>query len=520
MTGKAKSNPRNRPAKSPAPATPAPQPAAPARVLALWPHLIVVFLLPWLLYSSTLNAGFIWDDHNLIESRGPSATFAELASMWGSDFWQTASSNSQYYRPLTSSTFWLDRALFGLSPRAFHFTNLLLYSLTCAAAWMLFLRLLGAPLPALLAALLFAAAPAHVENAAWISGRTDIIAALFMFASFSAFLDFDESGRRSRLATALGLFFVGLLGKEMALTLVPAVALQQWLYRGWKPAARRAAPFVAVAAFYWVLHSRAAGGSGIENLYHTAGARALNVLRNLSLGVWLSYVPGGFEYLITATREEAGKLFPLPSGGALLTTLLPLVAALAGLAAALWKRERLIALGLGAGLLALVPVSGVIPIGVVFANRFLLIPGFFFLLAAGGLLKLLPERRPVGAPLAALVAAPLIGWYAVTTLLWAPAWRTDATLMEAALKKAPDASLAHFLRGNGLGGEGRIDEAIAEYQRAISLRPNYPEALYNLGTMAERQGNAAAAAESYRRCLALNPAYAPARAGLARVSRP
>ena len=477
-------------------------------------------VLPWLLYSATLSAGFVWDDHNLIEMRPPRPSLAELRAMWGADFWQTASSRSQYYRPLTTTSFWLDRALFGLNPRGYHFTNVLLYSLTCGAAYLLLYRLLKKPLTALLLGLAFAAQPAHTENVAWISGRTDIVCALFMFASLLAYFTAEEEERPGLLVGAVALFFLSLLGKEMSLPLIAVIGIDQLRRRGPSPAAAlRLAPFLAAAALFWLLHSSAAGGSGIENLYHTPGAKFLNVARNLALGVWFSLAPGGFHLLVAATREEAGKLFVIPGGLRLAALLLPLAAALGGTALAAWKRKDLLFLALASGLLSLLPISGVIPIGVVFAIRFLLIPSFFFFLAAGALLAPVAERKVLTVPLPVLILVPVIALYAAFTFLRAPAWRSDVTLMESALEKDPDAALGHFLLGNGLASQGRDDEAMAHYLRAVELRPQYPDAYYNLGALEEREGRLQAAEASYRRSLASNPDYGPARMALMRLSQ-
>jgi tetratricopeptide (TPR) repeat protein/DNA-binding winged helix-turn-helix (wHTH) protein/TolB-like protein len=54
---------------------------------------------------------------------------------------------------------------------------------------------------------------------------------------------------------------------------------------------------------------------------------------------------------------------------------------------------------------------------------------------------------------------------------------------------------------NGYLALGRIDEAIAEYERVLAINPRYPLARYRLGEAYERKGDAARAAEEYRRFL-------------------
>jgi tetratricopeptide (TPR) repeat protein len=78
---------------------------------------------------------------------------------------------------------------------------------------------------------------------------------------------------------------------------------------------------------------------------------------------------------------------------------------------------------------------------------------------------------------------------------------------------APDAyaaALAHHRAG-------RLDEAAAGYRRSLAMRPNLPEAHYNLGLVLARLGRIDEAIVCQRRALALHPALAEAHVELARA---
>ncbi len=55
---------------------------------------------------------------------------------------------------------------------------------------------------------------------------------------------------------------------------------------------------------------------------------------------------------------------------------------------------------------------------------------------------------------------------------------------------------------------GHIDQAVAEGRRAVALKPDYPEALSNLGVALYEQKDFEAAAARHRRAVALNPKFA------------
>ena len=485
---------------------------------------LVVAVLAGSLYLGTLRAGFIWDDHNLVEINAARGSAADFWRLWVSDFWQTerTSNRSQYYRPLTTSTFLLDRLLYDTRPSGFHLTNVLLYAITCGLAALLFRRLLRSPSLALALALLFAALPAHTENVAWISGRTDLVCAALMFASLLVYLRADESDRPGLWAVSAALFFLSLAGKEMSVSMVALVLLHQGWFHGWnRRTLLRTLPYAGAALIFAVLHALTAPHLAPENIYTTPAAYLLNALRNLALGIWYSLVPGGYHYLVTATREEAAENFPLPAGWRLALELGLVAAAAAGVALLAWKKEKWLGYSLAAGLLSLLPISGLIPIGVIFALRLLCIPSFFLILFVGlALEKIAGKPWPIGKKAvspAAVILAPMVILYAVLTLLRVSEWRDDATLMRSALKEAPRAALTHFLLGNALAGQGQEAEAARHYEQALAARPRYPEVEYNLGVLEQRAGRDDLAEQRFRSVLAQKPEFRPAWVALVRL---
>jgi len=485
---------------------------------------IAVAALAWIIYASTLSAGFVWDDHNLVEMQPENPGLADFTRLWTSDFWlkTEGKSGSRYYRPLTSTTFLVDRVLYGKDPAGYHFTNLVIYSALCIMACSLFRKLLPSHRTALLAGLLFAAHPAHTENVAWVSGRTDLVCALFMLAAFYAYLQADRSGDKKTWAAALVLFALSLLGKEMSITMVAAVPVHSWLeHRKIKQAALRAVPFLAVAAAFWALHSAAAPHVGEENIYTAPAAYAGNVIRNLALGLWHCLVPGGFHYLVTATREEAARFFALPSWPWLAAMAAAPALVAAGSVLAAVKKRNLAALGLSCALIAILPVSGLVPIGVVFALRFLLIPSFFAVLVAAAALAPLDSKTigigGIEMNAALLAGIPVVILYAGISMARTPEWKSDVTLMQSAIEHEPGIALAHFLLGNGLAEQGELSEAAEHYKRALEQRPGYIQAEYNLGVVLERMGETGQAERHYRSVLRNDPHYLQARKALTRI---
>ena len=65
----------------------------------------------------------------------------------------------------------------------------------------------------------------------------------------------------------------------------------------------------------------------------------------------------------------------------------------------------------------------------------------------------------------------------------------------------PDFAEAHNNLGNTLKDQGKLDEAVACYRRALELKPDYAAAHNNLGVVLKGQGKLDEAVACYRRAL-------------------
>jgi tetratricopeptide (TPR) repeat protein len=68
-----------------------------------------------------------------------------------------------------------------------------------------------------------------------------------------------------------------------------------------------------------------------------------------------------------------------------------------------------------------------------------------------------------------------------------------------------------------LAQSGKIEEAIAHYEQALRIDPDYVQAHYNLGLALERLGRTPEAIEHYQQVLKLRPDFTPARNALSRL---
>jgi hypothetical protein len=169
-----------------------------------------------LVFSPALWNGFAGDDIPFIVSNAALADLGNVPRFFFSNDALGTGLTNPYYRPLTTTSFAVDRFLWGEAPAGYHLTNILLHLAVCLLLIPV-LRRLASPPAAGAAVLLFAVHPAHAEPVGYISARADLWSALFLVASFLAHQRHLEQGRRRWMAVSLLLFLPALLSKILAL---------------------------------------------------------------------------------------------------------------------------------------------------------------------------------------------------------------------------------------------------------------------------------------------------------------
>ena len=191
----------------------------------------VVLLASILCFLPAITGMAIWDDHILIGGAGIGGGDT-LAHCFTNPFLY------HYYRPLVSVSFFLEHKLSGSGPIFYHSTNILIHVLTTGALIAMLLCVFKKRSIAALGGLAFAVQPAQVSTVAWIGGRTDSLATLWL-ALFGWFLALAvrESGVK-RVCLSIGsalMFFAAMMTKEQTATVLPLVlaAIQLLDGRSW-----------------------------------------------------------------------------------------------------------------------------------------------------------------------------------------------------------------------------------------------------------------------------------------------
>jgi tetratricopeptide (TPR) repeat protein len=452
----------------------------------------------------SLSCGFVFDDRGVIVDNPLMQELSQLPRLVASPWWAGAVRDAGLWRPLTSLTFALDRALAGLDATWFHAVNLGWHAL---ATWLVTLLAfeLGAGLAgALVAGGLFAVHPAHTEAVVGIVGRAELIAA----AAVVAALLLQRRALRPGAGTGPAILapvaaFAAMLAKESGfavVVLLPFIGPAATASDGAAATRRRrglwighGAALVLALLLRLAVLGRLGPGAGIPFVDNPAASAG--------------WITGHLTALACVTRYARLLLWPRALSADYSYAQIPLASgfgdarALAGLAlvaavlALGWRfRRKRPLVGFGFLLLAasLAPASNLIVFaGTLLAERVLYLPVAGLVLAAAGLLVAIPPGAPRAA--AFLLATLLGGLGLVRTATRIPDWRDDFSLYRSAAAASPRSTRIHYNLGNAWLRQERFAEAETEYRQAVAIYPDFADARANLGMALLQQGRAAEA---------------------------
>ena len=526
------------------PAQPTPRAAPPKASTNLWLLFAGLVLLTLAVYYPVWHGGMLWDD----DAHMTRADLRSIGGLWR--IWFDVGATQQYY-PAVHSAFWLFSQLWGENTLGYHLVTIVLHA-SSAFLVALILRRLAIP-GGVLAALIFAVHPVHVESVAWITELKNTLSGVCYLAAALLYLRYDESRDRRWYAAAAGLFVFALLSKTVTATLPAALLVIFWWKRGrigWREDVIPLLPFFAVGIAGGLLTAwveRAQIGAEGPAFQFTFIERCLIAGRAfwfyLGKLVWPANLI--FIYPRWQVSQQVAWQYAYP---------LALAVLLAGL---WWYRTRSRA-PLAAGLFfigTLFPALGffnVYPFIYSFvADHFQYLASLGIIVLVSAAVAMLSAPWRTAASAAVVVALAFLATnqtrqyvdaetlYRTTLAANPECWMAylnlgklrqeqaraqgddprlldeAATLYRQALRIEPSISQGHNNLGAILLSLGRLDEAQTEFQEALRRRPGDPEVLYNLGLALEKLGRPEEALAAITAALAARPHQRGAHAALA-----
>lgn len=398
-------------------------------------------------YANILDAGLVWDDHYYV-NRFPLRFNSFSALFLPTDL---KGAIMVFYRPLIGLTYLLNYSVWFDKPFGYHITNMLFHAANALLLYFITNKIFKSATTAFLSSMLFAVHPIHTESVSWISGRTDVAAATFIFLSVLAHIEFKEKNNKKAVIPAALFFALAVFSKEIAIGMIIVFAMYDLFMSGQKKL--EPLPYICYGALIvlYLTMRQAYLDNAVVKMSFKPFAEILTIFfSSIAFYLYKFFYPFGLSLYIS---EIPYKPLFLIAGVILFVILIWL-----------FIKKRSISLFLSASFLAAIMPSIFGALTTVlsppFAERYLYLPSAFLCIGAAYSISRFERYGKYFIILVLIV-------FAFTTYNRNELWKSELLLWKDTVEKTnhwyPKSEYARTLLSNG-----KLDEALKMFEKSLS----------------------------------------------------
>ncbi len=443
--------------------------------------------------------------------------------------WAFRDNSVGHWHPLTWLSHMADVDIYGLNPGGHHLTNLIFHLIN---TWLLFFvlrQMTGMFWRSAFVAALFALHPLNVESVAWVAERKSVLSTFFWFAAIGAYACYAKRPGFWSYAAVFVSFALGLLAKPMLVTLpFVLLLLDYWPLKRWheavprngKPGVGSPIPwsnrpnvffllwekipfFILTSVSIWfTLWAARVGGALVDDVDSPLVPRLYNAV--FSYGAYLFKMTWPVDLAVIYPYTDL-----MPLAKVLISAVF--LAGISGFVIYRMERFPYLFTGWFWYMGTLVPVIGLVQVGAqAMADRYAYVSLVgIFVVISWGISDLLGKVRK-GAVILIALAMLVITALTAATRWQVQLWQNTKTLFNHAIAVTDGNYIAHDTLGVALLGEGKREEAIAHFLKAVEIKPNYAMAYNNLGIALQLEGRASEALSYYWKAVTIKSDYGDA----------
>jgi tetratricopeptide (TPR) repeat protein len=478
---------------------------------------VILAGLVWAVFGQSARFRFVnYDDQTYIYDN----PVVQRGLTWKGLGWALTYGGIGHWHPLTWLTHMIDCQLFGQWAGGHHLTNVFFQSLAAVFLFCALHAMTGKVWRSAFVAAVFAIHPLRAESVAWISERKDVLSGLFFMLTLWSYARYVRQPNPLRLGLTVALYALGLLSKNMLVTLPFVLLLLDWWPLGrlrpnpglevFSPATKetvRALLREKIPLFLLSVASCVATVLVPERVGASArvalGARMANAVQSYVIYLRQLFFPVRLEIpYLAATEHNPAWLFLVSCGLLLAITTIAVFNA---------RKRPYIMVGWLWYLGMLVPAIGLVQISYyTHADRYTYLPEIGIAIAvAWAIAEWTAHWRwhtaITGGAMGLVVATLAIMCHKQTSY-----WHDNFSLWPWVIKCDPRNEIAHFCLGSALFDRGQVDSAITEYEKVLAINPRDAQTQCNLGLALWQEGRTNEAVARYHRALKLESDYAEA----------
>jgi len=465
----------------------------------------LIVILGFAVYGNSLNGKFLLDDEFFVWDNIYIKSWSNVLNLFIQDIGTGTAQEFGFYRPILRITYAADYSIWRLNVIGYHLTNTILHIFVALCIYWLIMTLYKDRLLSLLTAILFVVHPIQTEAVAYISGRADPLALLFMLLCLILYI-------KSRLYPLMILCYIfALLSRESSLILPVLILFYHYAFKK-KLDIKKYLPILAITFIYILLrltvlsHLLPGTASPVTLLERLPGffVAITNYLRLLFLpfGLHMEYGVNLFSLFDPKAAIGAVILFSL-------------------LSYAFVKRRvnNLFFFSVFWFFITLLPSSNLYPINAYMAEHWLYAPSIGFFLVLAQRFSSMYRTKELKTFTVVLMVG-LLTFYSYLTVRQNEYWWEPIAFYERTLRYEPKSSRTYNNLGLIYSNIGKKEEAITLYKKAIEINPNNVKAYSNLGVAYNAVGKNKEAIALYEKMIEikLSRAYAYNNLGLVYIS--
>ena len=393
------------------------------------------------------------------------------------------------YAPLHLFSYMIEYHFFGLSSSGYHWVSLFMHIVNVLLVLAIGRFISNNNIIAFFTALLFAVTPMHVESVAWASERKDMLYSMFFFAGLLSYLNYVKKDMKPKyLVLSMIFFLLSVFSKTMAVSLVPVLFLVDYLYRRkWNAKILlEKIPFILISLLMGIIAVKAQSGSIDTSDEFTFLDRIFFACQNLLMYAGKLIVPVNLSCFYAYPLLEKGHIpinFYISSIGIVILAIL-----------ILWsmRKGRLVFFGAGFFVATVALVLMIIPVGPnIFSERYSYIPSvMLYYVICYYLFTQIAKKNSRTWMITTSVALAIVNIIFIQiTRERCTVWKNDISQLSDWIKNNPKFAIAYNNRGEAYKILNQYDPAIADFRKAISLRPELDKAYSGLCEIYGTLGN-------------------------------
>ena len=429
--------------------------------------------------------------------------------------WSFTAFHSNNWHPLTWISYMVDCEFFGLDPGWHHIVNVFFHIANALLLFYVFRKMTGFLWQSAFVAAIFAIHPLHVESVAWVSERKDVLSTFFWFLTMISYYFYVNTPEIKRYFLVFCCFALGLLSKPMLVTLpfvlllldywpLNRIQINHQFFNKFLFLLFEKIPLFILVVVSSLITFNAQQSSGVMKSFEhfSIGSRIANAIVSYWEYIAKTFYPAKMAFLYIHPEK-----IPLKD---VLSAFIFLVI-ISVIALRISKKYPYFLVGWLWFLGTLVPVIGIVQVGMQsMADRYSYVPMIGLLIIVAWTFPEIFRNKKFSKPILFIVSILFISVLMPITWKQVGLWKDSSTMLLHTLKVTDNNYIAHDTLGVHLFFEGKTDEAIRHFEKALQINPEYHNSHFNLGLASFQKGKIEEAIGHYRAAIQAEPNFAKA----------